>query len=220
MEKQEKLCVSLVPIFNHLEYDYQKRILDLSETLHYKRGNTLFNAGERSDKLFIIHKGKVKVYTLDESGKEHLLYILNAGDYIGETTLFLNNTHTNFAEALEDTSICVIYKDDLFELMNTYPTISIKVLESFAKRLEESENQSKSMATDTAEIKLMRYLSNIHILKNGKQYVHLEINRKDLATHLGMSAETLSRTFSKLEKNESIKQLNNKEIIINDINFV
>lgn len=220
MDKQPKLCVSLVPIFNHLEYDYQKKILDLSKTVHYKKGETLYNSGDMSDKLFIIHIGKVKVYTIDELGKEHILYILTSGMYIGETSLFLNNKHTNFAEAVEDTSICVIHKDDLFELMDTHPTISQKILQEFAKRLEHSEKQSQSMATDTAEIRLMRYLDKLSTIRNNKSYVHLLMSRKNLANHLGMTPETLSRTFSKLEKNSVIKQLNNKEIIIINTDYL
>ena len=46
------------------------------------------------------------------------------------------------------------------------------------------------------------------------------MSRKNLANHLGMTPETLSRTFTKLEKNEVIKQLNNKEIIIINTNYL
>lgn len=211
---QDQLCVSVVPIFNHLEYEFQKEIAELAITHEFAKHTTLFNAGDEANKLFIIHTGKVKVYAIDEMGKEHLYDVLSSGDYIGETSLFLNERHTQFAETLEDASICVIDKSAFMKLLERYPTISIRILEEFAKRLEKAHNQSETIANDSSDVRLLRYLMSISESKNGKLMVTLSLSKKDIASHLGMSAETMSRTLKSLEEDKVILRISNKEIEI------
>lgn len=208
------LCVSRVPIFNHLEKSFQEKIMQLSIAKEYKRDELIFNAGDVSDRLFIINVGKVKVFSLDESGKEHLINILNPGDYIGETSLFMNETQQNFASATMDTSMCTIRKDDLMRLLEEYPTIAIKILEEFAKRLDRSQTQAKWLGTNNASSRLTKYLIDNSFVVNDKLMTKLNMPRKDLANYLGMSAETLSRVFKSLEEKHVIKQISNKEIQI------
>ena len=212
--QEEKLCVSVVPIFNHLDYDLQKEIADLSTTFEFAKHTTLFNAGDKADRLFIIHAGKVKLYAIDEAGKEHLYDVLESGDYIGETSLFLNEHYTKFAETLEDSSICVIDKEDFMKLLERYPTISIRILEEFAKRLDKAHHQSEMIANDSSEVRLLRYLESISERKGNKVIAKTLLAKKDIASHLGMSAETMSRSLKRLEKDGEILRLSNKEIEI------
>lgn len=211
---QDKLCVSVVPIFNHLEYNLQKEIADLAITHEFLKQTTLFNAGDEADRLFIIHSGKVKLYAIDEAGREHLYDVLEAGDYIGETSLFLNEKQTQFAETLEDSSICVIDKAAFMDLLERYPTISIRILQEFAKRLEKSQHQSETIANDSADVRLLRYLSAISERDGSYYLARPTLAKKDIASHLGMSAETMSRSLKRLEEEGYIKRISNKETLI------
>lgn len=209
----EKMCIQLVPIFNHLEEKYLAQIMELSQTKHYKKNETIYAAGELADNLFIVHKGKVKLYAIDESGKEHIFNILNSGDYIGETSLFLSSDHINYAEAIEDTTICTIYKEDLMELLEDHPVIAIKILEEFSKRLTDSQTQATRVIAKSTDSRLALYL-----IENcdEKDLVNLNISRKDLANYLGMTPETVSRRFKQFEDEGLIKQVSSKTIKILD----
>src|SRR5690606_4388138 len=68
----------------------------------YERGEFIHRAGDPSDKLFIVHKGTVKVYRLSDSGKEQLMRILNPGDFAGELALFSATAHDSYAERSEE----------------------------------------------------------------------------------------------------------------------
>ncbi len=211
------LCVSRVPIFNHLDLEQQMQIMQLSITKHYKRNEVVFNADDVSDSLFIVNKGRVKVFSLDENGKEHLINVLNAGDYIGENSLFMNEVQQNYATATEETSICLIRKQDVMGLLSEYPTIAIKILEEFARRLDSSQTQAKWLGTTNAKERLNKYLVGSAVQGNKRLMTTLSMPRKDLANYLGMSAETLSRGFSALEDEGIIRQLNNREIEILEV---
>lgn len=69
----KQLCISLVPIFNHLAYEEMYEISKTSHSKSYLKGDMVFEAGDASDYLYIVHKGQVKIYRLSESGKEQLI---------------------------------------------------------------------------------------------------------------------------------------------------
>ena len=87
-----KLCVEVVPIFNHLSNFEMEEIVNRSRTKVYSKGEFILQPGEPSENLLIIHKGRVKIYKVSESGKEQLLRILEPGDFIGDLSLFINET--------------------------------------------------------------------------------------------------------------------------------
>ena len=91
----KKLCISMVPIFNHLQSEEMLEIAKTSRSLTFKKGETVFEAGESSDYLYIVHKGQVKIYRLSESGKEQLIRIMGQGDFMGELSLFTDESLTN-----------------------------------------------------------------------------------------------------------------------------
>ena len=83
-----KACVSLVPIFNHLENEQIDEIMEMVQSVSYKRGEIIYRAEDPSDSLYIVHKGKIRMYRLSESGKEQLVRILLPG-ILQENLLYL-----------------------------------------------------------------------------------------------------------------------------------
>src|SRR5690625_4785959 len=94
-----RACVSLVPIFNHLEEDQMNEIMQAVQGISYKKGEIIYHAGDESDSLYIVNRGQIKIYRLSESGKEQIVRILNPGDFTGELALFQQSVHESYAEA-------------------------------------------------------------------------------------------------------------------------
>lgn len=208
-------CVSLVPIFNHLEKEQMDEISATAHTRRFKKGERLYQPLDESDSLYIVHKGFVRIYRLTESGKEQLVRFLGPGDFTGEMALFRSSLHDSFAEATRDTAVCVITKDDLQPLLATYPAISLKILAEFSNRLEQSERQTTLVATEKVENRLAMFL--VELLEEGSNVATLPMTKKDLASFLGTTPETISRKLGSLEDRGLIKQISNKEIAIMDV---
>ena len=134
--EEHSTCVSRVPIFNHLENDQMDEITKAIQSDTYKKGEIIYRAGEESDSLYIVKSGRVKIYRLSESGKEQLVRFLSAGDFTGELALFSDSVHESFAEAVENTEVCLIRRRDLHTFLMKYPSISLKILTEFSNRLE------------------------------------------------------------------------------------
>lgn len=213
---ENKNCVSLVPIFNHLDKDSQAKIGERSYTREFKRNEYLYRAGDLDDSLYIVHKGQVRITHLSQSGKEQLIRLLNPGDFTGEWTIFSDdNYHEHYAQATRDTSICVISRENFKELLGDYPEISMEILKTMSTRLQESQKQTASVAIEQVANRIIYYLEDLAVgSEEDEVKVKLPMSRKDLASYLGTTPETISRKFKELEDEELINQLSNNEIHI------
>jgi CRP/FNR family transcriptional regulator len=182
----------------------------------YKKGELIYSAGDRSDSLYIVNKGRIRIYHLSESGKEQLVRILEVGDFTGELALFSESTHESFAQAMEDTEVCMIKRKDLQDFLMRYPSISIKLLAEFSKRLEKSEKQTTRVSTERVETRIALFLSECVENNKSMEFV-LPMSKKDLASYLGTTPETISRKLAELEDAGYIKQKTSRKILILDL---
>src|SRR5699024_2943615 len=143
-----------VPIFNHLTPDALAVIADKATMRVYERAEFIHRAGDPSDRLFIVHKGKVKVYRLSDTGKEQLVRILKPGDVAGELALFSATAHDSFAEVMQRSEVCTIDQADVRDLLLHYPDISRHVLAGLSRRLGTSERQTAAIATESINARL------------------------------------------------------------------
>ena len=209
-------CISLVPIFNHLEEEQMDEVMALIHSRSYKKGEDIYQTGNASDALYIVRRGRVKIYRISESGKEQILRILNPGDFTGELALFNESVHDAFASALVDTDICMIKRNDLQNLLLKYPNISMKILSELSHRLAQSETQT-TRATERVELRIALFLVESIDHNSKSDVITLPMSKKDLASYLGTTPETISRKLLEFEDAGLIKQLSNKSIKIIDV---
>lgn len=214
--EHHKSCINLVPIFNHLDNESQSIIASKAFSKKLERNEYLYQAGDLDDSLYIVHRGQIRITHLAESGKEQLIRLLNPGEFTGEWTIFTDaGYHEHFAQATRETSICTIQQDDLEDLLKQYPDISTVVLRTMAERLQESQKQTASIATEDVSTRIIYYLEDLaRIEGEDKVTVQLPISRKDLASYLGTTPETISRRFKELDEKGLINQLPKNKIHI------
>lgn len=211
--KERELCISKVPIFNHLASDEMLEILKKSSQMIFEKGEIIYSEGDPLEYLYIVHTGRVKIYQLFESGKEQLLRILDSGEFMGELALFTEKVLDSYAEALEKTEICAIHRNDIQELMKTHSTIPLKILREFSMRLEETEFLVSQLSYRDVEARAASYLVKLSN-ENHTNNVILPMSKRDLASHLGTTQETISRRLSHFQTNGWIEQEGHRNIKI------
>lgn len=209
-------CISLVPIFNHLEDEQMAEIMTTVHSRTFKKGEMIYQAGDEASSLYIVNQGKIKIYRLADTGKDILLRILNQGDFMGELALFAQSTHDDYAEAMKDTQVCIINRSDLQQFLMKYPTISLKILSEFSNRLQQSEQQTTRFATEKVETRIALFLAECSEQENSLQF-SLPISKKDIASYLGTTPETISRKLAEFEQKKLIIQKSHKNIEIIDL---
>lgn len=211
--KSEKTCIELVPIFSNLNPKEMMEIARITIKKDYKKGETIYLAGDKGEKLFVIHHGKVKISRISEAGKEQIIRILGDGDFMGELALFIHSPLNSTAEALEPTNVCVIDGNKLNNIVNNNPSISVKIIEELSNRLQNAENLIESIGLHDVEQRVANTLLN---LADGENEIELAISKKDLAAHIGISQETLSRRLTIFQDMGLIKQIGHRMISILD----
>lgn len=190
-------------------------VLKKTTSLTYDRGETLFQPGDVSNRLYIVHKGRVKIYRLSENGKEQLVRVLEPGDFTGELTLFNETTVDTYAEALEKTQLCVMEGVDFQQFLLTYPAISLKVLNEISRRLQQSEEQSAQIALEKVETRLALYLARL-VEEQKSTSITLPMSQKDVASYLGTTPETINRKLNELVDKGMIQVGKSRKIVITD----
>lgn len=191
-------CAGKIAIFRHLDSESLCRISDLAAHKTYARGEILFSPGS-SQGLFLISEGKVKVYEISPSGKEQLLRVLTAGDFVGEEALFSSTQTYTFCQALMPTRVCFIRREDFLALLMQHPSISLKLLEEFNRRMIHSGHQATSNTAESVQVRLAGYLLELSEAQDSVE-LELPLPMKELAAFLSTSPETLSRRLRALEE--------------------
>jgi CRP/FNR family transcriptional regulator, anaerobic regulatory protein len=204
-------CIKKVPIFSNLTMEEMVEISMTTTQREYKKGESIYLEGEPSENLFVIHKGKVKISKLSEEGKEQIIRILYEGDFMGELSLFTQSPFMNNAEALETTSVCIVNGKELSRLIEKNPSISLKIMKELSSRLEKTERLIESIGLGNVEQRVAEILLK---MSDDTNVVNLSISKRDLAAHIGMSQETLSRKLSSFQEEGWIRQEGQRKIII------
>lgn len=206
-QKREHTCIDSIPLFQSLAPVQKKRIHSLIQAKHYSRGETIYRPGETADSLYVLKSGKIRVYRLSDSGKEQLIRIVYPGEFTGELALFKKGVYEAFTEALTDCSICAIKHTDFRELLLQYPLIAVEMLATISNRLGMSEQQTAWATTETVRNRLLHFLISLVDSKESEPTIELKMAKKDLASYLGTTSESLSREFARLEKEHVIKEI-------------
>ncbi len=213
-KREGKNCIEIVPIFSNLTYEEMMEVARITREKTFEKGEMIYMAGDKGEKLYVIHSGKVKITRFTDSGKEQVIRVLGPGDFMGELSLFSPLPLTDNGEALTKTVACMIDGKILKELMIKYPTIAFKVMEELSQRLEKAESLIQNISLHGVERRVALTLIN---MANEKGEVSLKMSKRDFASHLGMSQETLSRKLTAFQDMGIIKLIGHRRIILLDI---
>ncbi|GEL14144.1 Crp/Fnr family transcriptional regulator [Lapidilactobacillus concavus] len=209
-------CVRSAPIFVGLDDETIRQLTAIST--HQEKimaGTTIYRAGSAVDRLLVVDRGRIKVYRLDANGQEQILYFLDAHAVDSESALFTDVIHHNFAETVEDSLVCSIRQSDFEQLVEQTPSLAVRMMRSFGKRLTDLENRNARYGTLMARDRLLQYLEETAGQLSQRQF-KLPLSKRDLANWLSITPETLSRQFSKLIS-EGIITMSGREITLSNL---
>lgn len=171
----------------------------------YKKGETIYRTGDRSNNLFLILKGVVKTHTMDDSAKELITGLFKADDFLGFTSFDDNIPYTESATAMENTEIVALSKTYVSDILKNSQDVSLELMNLLANNLLEVKEQLVQMAYSSVRKKTARTILQFVELMDTKKDSPIRISRSDLATTAGIATESLIRTLSDFKKNGLIE---------------
>jgi len=172
-------------------------------------GEIIYQQGDPSDGVYCIQSGLVGIRQLDADGNEALLRLCEPGETIGYRALLSNTNHTHFAEILAPSHICFIDRKVVSELLTRNPVIGERFLVRTLKELSDVEDnfvRSRNLKVRTRLLHcLMVLFDQYGSGDNAGGYVlKIPVSRKDLASLIGVTPESVSRTINLLEEDNLI----------------
>ena len=226
MEKQgcgcrkclNKSCTRKVPIFSILDESESDHVAELILHRSYSKGSLIIMEDDSLESLIIVNKGSVKVYSYTPEEREQILYIFTEGDFFGERYLMKSRKSDYYVEALEDTEVCMVQKNDFEKLLAEKPGIGLKIIEELSTRLERLEDAVRNMGTKTVESRvgaiLLEFAGKYGIEQKDGILVELPLSREGIANYIGLARETVSRKLGLLQDEGIIEMIGNKKILI------
>jgi CRP-like cAMP-binding protein len=186
----------------------------------FRKGEVIFSTGDVANKLYIICSGKTKVCKFSPDGKEQIIYILAAGDFIGAFNLLKKDKFEFDMIALEETSISTLDKDAFDSLILSNPSITLKVLEKAYERITKAEQLVERLSLvslDSRVAGLLLGLEKDFGTSTGEGLLlNLTMNREEMGAYSGITRETMSRKLNLFQENGWLKLIGSKQILIVD----
>jgi len=184
-----------------------------------KKKETIFSEGMNPNFLYFLSKGKVKVFKSHEYGKEFIVSLNKEGDFLGYVALLEDKPYNETAEALEDSEICIIPKEDFFALIFNNMGVMKKFIKILSDEILEKEEQLVNLAYSSVRKRVANALVTLYDRYNTNESTKFNISftREDLANVVGTATESLIRTLSEF-KNDGLLEIKGSNITILDYN--
>ncbi|KAB1159286.1 Crp/Fnr family transcriptional regulator [Tenacibaculum aiptasiae] len=179
----------------------------------YKKGEIIFSENQTAHNYFQISNGAIKMNNYNEDGKEFIQGIFYKEQSFGEPPLFIDVKYPANAEAISDSEVIVISKEQLFNLLQENPEIHLKITQSLAKRLYYKAIIASEISSQEPAHRVLRffdYLKNDVYKIKGDFTFKIEYTRQQIADILGLRVETVIRVIKLLEKKGDLKILKRK----------
>jgi CheY-like chemotaxis protein len=180
---------------------------DNGESFNYAQGDIVYREGQNSNYIFLILKGVVKCYKLDEQGKELTTALHKEDDLFGYTSFIQNIPYQETSTAIKDVELVGISKDQLKHVLDNNHKITLELIQLLTDDLEGVKDQLLQMA-----FTILKFAEKLNV----KPEDPIKISRNDLASVAGIATETLIRTMSNFKK-EGLIEIEGRNIRILDI---
>ena len=194
--------------------DLDKKIAALGTKRSYKKDAFLFLAEEDARGFYYVISGEVRIFRMDDSGREIEIVRLRFGDFFGEAVAFVSRKFPAFARAARDTEVFFFERTAVLRSIQADPAVAEFFLVLLANKCILLNERIETLNMRTVRQRLAQYLLAFCSAESSCA-IDLAIKKSELAKHLGTISETLSRTFRKMER-EGLIEVRGRRIRVLD----
>ena len=181
-------------------------------------GEHIYRTGDGFTSIFAVRSGSIKTYLLDDDGVEQVTGFYMPGEILGFDGIGTEKHGCNVM-AMETSTVCEIPFERIEELSLQIPVLQRHFFQLISQQIEADHQMMLTLSKKNAEgrvatllLSLSRRFGRRNLSPNS---LRLPMSRMDIGNFLGLTIETVSRTFSRLQK-EGLIKVDGREIHIND----
>jgi len=200
-----------------LPLEQARELEALAGDLSLPAGELLVREGQPRRGVFSVTSGALRRIRLLPDGRRLVAGFLMPGDFIG----FSNATHYRHSiEAIVDSKLCAFPKTDMRALCQQHPALERELLDRACLELDATRDNLMSLARMTPLERLAAFLLDMAARRRRRGWsdaeVILPMTRTDIADYLGLTVETVSRSFTRLRQEGAIDTADPHHILLRD----
>jgi CRP/FNR family transcriptional regulator, cyclic AMP receptor protein len=212
-------------IFSGLSPDEYAIIDRGSRSLSLKKRALLTYRGTASDAVYFVKYGRIKVIKTSPDGRTLILDILGAGTLLGELTREVSGDDEGItAEAMEDTLLCMMQRDNFDHLMEIVPKLSTRITKLCGLRLKRIQNRLVDMLYCSVEVRLARALLNLAeefgVAQPEGLLINLRLTHNELAGLIASTRETVSAMLMELHKRGMLEFQKHRILLVQPVKLM
>ncbi len=206
------------PAFSAVPRATLLRIAGGSRIASFRKGEALLVEGEPVRGFFLVRSGGVRVFRVGPDGKEQLLQRLRPGQSFAEAALLTMRRYPAGAEAVETpTEVLEIGGETFLRVFEEDRALARAMVASLSTWLLRLVGRVEDLTVMSAGARLARYLLDLPARGEGRRTaVDLPVPKKELAAHLGITPETLSRLLRKWKDRGLLEAAGSKRLVLRD----
>ena len=218
MESRCENCI--VRQFNSLRAMNKEELKKVSDSKVHrivKKGEALFEEGEKLDGVFCVREGVSKLSKLSANGKDQIVKLASKGVVMGQRSVIAQESTNLSAVAVSDMEVCFVPKEIISDTLNTNPNFAVEVLRHMAHDLKEADDVIVNMSQKSVKQRMAEaflYLNKNHG-QDDEGFLKLTLSREDYANVVGTATESCIRIISEFKKKGLVKTSGKKIGIAN-----
>lgn len=202
MNADKLVYLSQINIFRDLDEASLKTIDAIAPMTTVRAGVVVMRPGDRAPALYLLKRGRVRLYKIHPDGRELTLSMLRDGNVFGSTGEITLGSEDMYAQTVEDAMLCAMRKPDVERLLQLHPEVGVRLLEVLSQRIRSLETLLESLAYEGVQERVLRLL-----LRLGDEFgvregvftrIDMTLTHDELATMVGSTRETVTATLSRL----------------------
>lgn len=179
----------------------------------FPKNAVVVNEGDRTDSLYVILAGRVKVFLADEDGNQVTLGTQGAGEYFGEMVLD-EGPRSASVMTLEPSRFAIVTKDQFAVFLASQPGFTLRLVKKLIHRTRALTDNVRSLALLDVYGRVARLLLEMAVEKGGTRVIPEKLTQQDIASRVGASREMVSLILKDLSAGGYIS-VSGKAITVN-----
>lgn len=203
-------------VCNELADSDLHRLAAFAVVKDFDKGQVFIDEGEPATDFYNITRGAVKLFKLLPDGRQQITGFAGVGHFLG---LAVSTTYAFSAEAIDTVRVCRFNRTKLRAMLDDFPLLEKRLLETACNELAAAQEQMLLLGRKTARERVASFL----MAQSGASRqcghagpIHLPMTRSEIADYLGLTIETVSRTFTKFRTERRIATPTHSDVVILD----
>ena len=218
-EDEEVELLSKVDLFDSLSEEEVRVLLRQNSEVRLGEGETFYAPWEQGGKLFVLKKGRMRLYRT-EGSREFTLEVVDAGTVFGEMAFTPYRLRESFAMAMEPSVIFAMERAEVERLIEEKPRVGIRMISLLSERLHYYETRMEEVTLKEVPARLASLIlflvQSEGVQSPGEIRIPTSYTHEHLGTMIGTNREAVTRAFGRLQ-DEGVIQLRRRLIYVEDV---